>query len=320
MPTYLPDPTIPEPLYDALVASDEDYGAEVRSYLGKNGRDYNISVTSLNKPIQSLILQKRYGDLIVVDPLKDRWHALMGHVIHWVLEKYASQKSRYYTEWRSGFNIPIKGKEIHVHGMLDLYDREKFGIEDWKLTSAGSMVYPKTAYERQLNLLGVILKKNGYRVDSLVNNYLFPHLDKTKHNQPNYPKRNMMKVPVPMERQSKVIERVTKRTALYISQMDKRDQDLIPCSDEERWIRGSLFKGYLRKKGGRKGELQEFRSTVNYKAESLHLLKKWQVDANVSDDDFKIVEVKGEPKYCGYCEAAPFCHQFQRELRKKPKL
>lgn len=312
---FLPDDSIPKPLYDALIASDDGYSTEVKEYLRTHGRDINLSVTSLNKPVQSLILTKRHWNEIMIRPLDDLWHSFMGQVIHWVLEKYASNDPNYYTEFRQGVTFEYGKKEVHIHGMLDLYNRKEKGIEDWKLTSGNSMMYPKTSYENQLNLLGYIMQENGYEVNSLRNIYLFPHLDKTMFQKPDYPRRHAKVVNVPMERRSVIEDRIFRKIKSYTKSLDKMDKDLPLCTDEDRWVRGSVFKGYTRKKGGKKGVIQPFTSTAKISSEDRNELIKFQLTENLSNEDFKVVEFKGEPKYCHYCPAAAFCHQHQAYLK-----
>lgn len=312
---FLPDSTIPKPLYDALVASDEGYSTEVRDYLRTHGRDINLSVTSLNKPVQSLILTKRHWDEIMIRPLDDLWHAFMGQVIHWVLEKHASNDPNYYTEFRQGVNFEYGKKEIHIHGMLDLYDRKRKVIQDWKLTSGESMLYPKTSYEHQLNLLGYIMQEHEYEVNGLENIYLFAKLDKTMFGKPDYPRRHAKVVNVTMERQSVVEDRIFRKIKSYLKSLDKLDKDLPLCTDEDRWVRGSLFKGYTRKKGGKKNVVQDFVKNAVISSEDKADLTKFQLSENLEDKDFKVVEFKGEPKYCHYCPAAAFCHQHQSYLK-----
>lgn len=318
---YLKDDTIPKPLYDALVGSDEEYGDEVKEYLSKHRKDINISCTSLQTPTQALILQQRHSSEIWVDPLKDCWHSMNGGVVHWILEKYAAKDPRYYTEFRLGTDITVDGRSCHVHAKMDLYDREECKIQDWKLTNAKNMLYGgKEAYERQLNVIRYIMVRNKYKVKALEDIYLFPHLDKTMMNRPGYPQRNALTVPVKMDDIIDTEEYITKRVSNYIQEKDKSDKNLSPCTDEERWIRGSLFKVHLRKKGTKKEPIAEFNSRAAFKSESNEDVNKFITEEGVSVDNVRVVEVKGEPRKCDYCKAAPFCHQFQKYQKEKAQL
>lgn len=313
---YLPDDTIPKPLYDALVGSDDDYGDEVRQYLSTKRKEVNLSVTSLNQPTQKLILSKRHAKDIYIEPLKDCWHSFMGSVAHWVLEKYAARNPNYITEFRMGVDLTISGKKCHIHGKFDLYNREEKALEDWKLTNASNMLYPKTAFEKQLNILRYILKKNDYEVKALRDIYLFPHLDKQKANKPGYPSRHAKVVDVKIEHVKEVRKYIEERVSLYIENEEKKDKDLTPCTDEDRWIRGTLFKVFLRKKtGGKKGEVNDFSSKAAHYSESYDEIV--QLTETVADKDKRIVEIKGEANHCNFCKAAPFCHQYQKEQLKK---
>lgn len=312
---YLPDDTIPRPLYDALIESDKDYGIEVSDYLKSNGKEVNLSVTSLNKPVRELILSSRHHKEIYINPLKDLWHSLMGNIVHWVLEKHAYNNPDYDAECRMGTDISVNGKVVHLHGKFDIYDKKRHMIQDWKLTSASNMLYPKTQYEWQLNILRYIMMANGYKVERLENIYLFPHLDKTKLAYPGYPQMNQMTVNVEIKPIPEVEAYIKENLAVYIKAKDLSDKKLPLCTDEERWIRGTYYAIYFRKKGGKKGEVQEFSTRAAFKSDDLAKVLQFQIDEGVRDQDATVKEFKGEPKHCLFCKAAPFCHQYLNEHR-----
>jgi len=312
---YHADNSIPEPLYDALVDSDKEYGEEVKDFLKGKSYEDAISVTSLNTPPQKLHLIKRHYRDIWIDPIKDCWHSMMGNVIHWVLEKYAATKpERFIAESRMGVEVNVDGKTCYLHGKFDLYDKDEFALEDWKLTSATNMIYPKTMYELQLNVLRYIMVNNGYRVDKLKNIYLFPHLDKTKFSNPLYPQRHERTVDVPIMPMADVLEYIKSRFRIHIENKNAKDIDLTPCSDEDRWVRGTYYAIYLRKKGGKKGEKQEFSSRAAFKADTKSALFAYRKENKISKEDVFYKTFKGEAKACGFCKAASFCRQRQAEL------
>lgn len=316
---YVEDETIPPPLYDALVDSDKEYGDEVKEFLKGKKYEMAISVTSLNTPIQKQILTSRHHKEIYVDPLKDCWHSMMGSVVHWVLEKYAAKSPRYFTEFREEVMLNVDGKQVCVHGKFDLYDRETFLLQDWKLTNASNMIYPKTHFELQLNVLKYILESKGYKVRGLQDIYLFPHLDKTKFNNPEYPRIHAKTVDVPIMPRKEIEDYIKSRVKSQLTEREKPDKLLTPCTDEERWVRGSFFAGYERKKGGKKGEIQEFSSRSSVKGDNAAELIAYRDSKGLAEHDFFIKEYRGEAKGCNFCKGAPFCHQRQHELIEQDK-
>lgn len=319
MSIYCENPDIPPPLYAALIDSDREYGEEVADYLKGKQHEVKISVTSLNTPTQKRILIARHFREIYVDPLKDCWHSFMGNVIHFVLEKFAAKDPRYITEERCGVDLHVDGVRCHVHGKFDLYDREESKLQDWKLTSGTNMMYPKVDYERQLNVLTYIMESRGYKVKKMQDVYLFPHLDKTKFNNPLYPQEHAKVVDVDRMQRHDVEEFIKSRIRSHLTEKDKADKDLTPCTDEERWVRGSFFAGYERKKGGKKGEVQDFSSRASIKGDNPDELIAYRDSKGLDESDFWIKEFRGEPKACSFCKAASFCHQRQKELIEQQK-
>lgn len=311
---YVKDPTMPDPLYRALVESDSEYGDEVKSFLSEHkGYDRAISVTSLNTPAQKYELIRRNASDIWIDPEKC-WHSLMGNVVHFVLEKQAAGNPRYMTEVRMGCTVSVNGKKVFIHGKFDLYDKETCYIEDWKLTNASSMVYDKSHYEMQLNILRYIMRRNGFEVKGMRDIYLFPHLDKTKANVPGYPKRHFLPVEVAIMPHREIEEIIINKAAKKLEQEGRSFTDLTPCTDEERWVRGSFWSIYTRKKTGfKKGETPDFSSRAAMKADTKSELIKWRKANRHKKADVMYKEYKGSPKHCEFCQASPFCSQYQRE-------
>lgn len=308
---YLEDDTIPGPLWAALVDSSKEYGDEVKDFMSGKNYFHATSVTALNKPSQASVLEKRHSHEMWVDPVKDLWHSLLGNIVHFVLEKYAAKDPSYISEFRLGTEITVDGKKCYIHGKFDLYNKDTFTLQDWKLTSAQNMLYPKTHYELQLNILRYIMIKNGYKVKHLEDIYLFPHLDKTKMNNPNYPKRNVLPVKVEIMDLADVEKHIKERMSVQLTEKDKPDKELTPCTDEERWIRDSFWGLYTRLKSGpvENDGKRRFSSRLATRGDSKSEMIKWRKANGHKKEDVLYKEFKGLPKYCSYCRAAPFCRQ-----------
>lgn len=325
---YIPRPDIPAPLLAALIESDEEYGSEVRNFLRsqKNDYEYITSVTSLGTQTQKSILLKRHWKDLWIDPAK-QWHAFMGNVVHWVLEKNASGNPRYITEQRIAADIYVDGRLCLVHGKFDLFDKSIRTIQDWKLTNASYMGYDKSAHHDQLNILRWIMVQHGHKVEALQNVYLFPHLDKSKSKYDDYPKENWLVKDAPIRPLDQVEEMIRIKIRRQLTELEKSDKNLTPCTDEERWIRGNLISIYLRKsakltKAERDAgkEKQDF-STKAAKHFSLpddqDELDKWEKANKVPVEDIFRKATKGAPKACDYCLASQVCRQYLTERAAK---
>lgn len=306
---YLKDDTIPKPLYDALVASSDSYANEVRQFKKENNiKGFNISTTALISPARAVALVKRHHEDIIIDPLKDLWHSMMGSIVHWVLEKYADNE-RYVTEVREHVVIDVDGKKCIVHGKFDLYDKETKELTDWKLTSPQSMMYPKEEHHKQLNILKYILESAGWEVKKIGNMYLFPHLDKTKMKMPGYPQRSAMYKEAPIYSREEVEEYIRERLRAHIAAESQTDSQLTECTNDERWIRNSVYHLYLRKKA----KPFDFSSRKTLETKGRKKILRYLKAEGIKKKDAQIVYKRGFPTKCGYCDAAPFCKQYQDE-------
>ena len=204
-----------------------------------------------------------------------------------------------------------------IHGKFDLYDKGLCKLQDWKLTSGTNMMYPKTDFERQLNVLRYILLRNGWKVakgEGMEDVYLFPHLDKTKMNNPKYPREHALTVPVEEMDLAEVEDMIRNKIRAQLTEKEKPDHELTPCTDEERWIRDTSWSIYLRKKGGKVGVEQPFSSRSAFRAPTKAEIVAWRREQGIPKKDSSYKEFKGEAKACTYCKAAPFCHQRLDEL------
>lgn len=314
MPNYIPDDSVPKPLYDAIISSQLEYGNELREFLASQPRtDMPISVTSLIGAPQRKILSSRHHHEMYVDPVKDLWPSFMGNCIHLVLENQAKKNPDFLVEFRLGMVITVDQKKVLVHGKLDLYDMVEEYLEDWKLTRPTSILYDKTDHVMQLNVLRMILKANGYSVKKMADVYMFPHLDNTKIGKiEGYPTRNAQRTHVSLLPDDAVMLYLYDRVKKHLANKDREDEDIDPCTDAERWIRESTFKVYFRKKGK---PPQDFSSKAAHYFEDRAGLDNWIAEHEAQNgDEFEVKEYKGSPKACDYCDGRPFCHQWRREF------
>ncbi len=316
MSNYIPDDTIPKPLYDAIIASQIGYGAELKEFLATQPQsDMAVSVTSLIGSPRRKILSSRHHHEMWVAPVKDLWSSFMGNCIHLVLENEAKKNPDYLVEFRLGMVVTVDGKKCLVHGKFDLYNIIRKRLEDWKITRPTNILYDKTDHIMQLNVLRVICQANGYLVNGLADVYMFPHLDNQKIGKiEGYPTQNALQVEVPILPDKEVMEYIYARVRKHLENKDREDNDLDFCTDSERWIRGSQFKVYFRKKG-KKDEVLPFSSKAAEYFDNEADMKKWAAAHEAANGpEYDMREIKGKPTACEYCDALPFCNQRKKEL------
>ncbi len=202
--------------------------------------------------------------------------------------------------------------------MMDNYERDSQCLDDYKITRPASLMYDKTDHIMQLNVLKYLCEANGYPVKKLQNVYIFPHLDnKYVGTKEGYPTQNIMKFEREILPRKQVEDFIKERVRLHIANLNRKDKELDKCSDRERWIREEYWKVYLRKKGGKKGEVQDFSSKAAYTFTEEAQLTEFLDTTDLEASEILVKQIKSEPKGCEYCKGAPFCYQLRAEQREK---
>lgn len=209
---------LPEPIVRAVSNDDYDNG----------GADY--SVTTLIKPPQIVALERKHANEITED-VSDRIWALMGQLGHSILERAADSGI---VEHR--FFIRRQGKK--VGGRLDLW--RNADLLDYKFTSAWAVKDGlKPEWEQQININALLCRENGIEVQSGQIVAVLRDWSKleAKRNQ-DYPKSQVIVIPVPMWTPEQCEQFVQDRLKLHIA---AADGNCVPCSDEERWAKPAVF-------------------------------------------------------------------------------
>lgn len=198
---------------------------------GRRGEKY-ISVTQLTNPPQlTKLLWKHQQELS--EDVSERIWSLLGQSVHSVIERAAASpefqdkvlaEQRFYTE--------IDGWTIG--GQVDIFDRQRYWIYDFKVTSAWSVRGEmKASWRRQLNLLAYLLRKNGYLVEGAEIVAILKDWSRTKAKyDKDYPDHPVARIQAELV-DDELIEGFIRRQLAELSGEEPRD-----CSDEERWRRG----------------------------------------------------------------------------------
>jgi hypothetical protein len=249
------------------------------SYVG--GGD--ISVTRLIDSPQKRNLSKTYKQFVVED-VSDRVWSLMGQCMHTLLERAnttALVEERLYMEV-NGWQLSGQFDRLHLEDKL---------LQDWKLTTVFK-VDGSVDWERQLNILRILAKHNGYEVERLqVIAVLRDWRRSEALRNPDYPQANVKVIEVPVWDDEQALAYIKERIDLH--QRSDRGE-VVPCSDEERWYAGTTYA--LMKEGGKRAK----KVSVNLD------------DLGVPEKGYVIEERKGGYRRCeNFCEVAPFCEQFK---------
>ena len=203
----------------------ESFVRAVRNDPYKSSGD--ISVTRLIDSPQINYLREKYKDSIVEDVSEKIW-ILLGQGVHSILE-------------RSDHGGKVKVEERLTHeingmvlsGQFDRLDLDNKALQDYKVTST----YKKDgdiSWERQLNVLAFLARKNNYEVEKLQIIAVFRDWSRAKlRSDPDYPKVNVKVIDVPMWTEEKCLNYIGERISLF---KESKLGNPKPCTDEERWM------------------------------------------------------------------------------------
>lgn len=128
---------------------------------GYDAGNSDITVTQLIGPPMIRYLRNKYRHEITEDAISCLWR-LLGQCMHTVLERGANSANEI-----SERRLYVDAKGWKIGGQFDLLALENGILTDYKLTSVYSAIYPKQEWHMQLQVLGYILRANGYDVKYL---------------------------------------------------------------------------------------------------------------------------------------------------------
>lgn len=255
------------------------------------------SVTELNKGACEIVLSRRHWSEIEQDVSEMVW-AIFGTAVHSILER--SQETP--DQLKENFIYGEFGSDT-VTGIFDLYDDSTGTVSDYKTVSVWKVIYGEWEdYRRQLLCYCLLLRMMGFdaRHGEIV--ALLKDHSKTKaRRESGYPR-----YPVFVKRFeftkddfAECSEWIRKKLAAIGSSMTVTDEDLAPCSPEERWAKPD--KWAVMKKG-RKKALKLY----DTKAEAeIHAI---EVDGYV---EYR----KGEDGKCvEYCAVHDWCPYYRKQV------
>lgn len=283
---------LPEPLVRAVTNDPYNRGART-----------DFSVTQLLGPPRIRILRKRHSDQIVED-VADRIYALLGQSVHTILERAeigdALAEVRLYME--------IDG--LTISGQLDraVFFKSSGILQDYKLCSVWADE-AKPEWGQQLNLLALLLRRNGYDVTQAQIVAIYRDWSKARaRREPSYPQHQARPIDFELWPEGRVIAFLRERIALHT----QAEWDLPECTDEDRWYRDEKW-AIWKDDNKRATSLHDFKDLAEKEVERLVT----EAAKKAKYPKFRIEHRPGVYTRCqDYCAVADFCEQWKAT---KPK-
>lgn len=210
-----------------------------------------FSATTLNKGAKEIVLNDRHFDEITLDASDNVW-AVFGSAVHALLE---SQKDNNFHE--ESFKIPVCNS--FVTGQVDSYDMENKTIYDWKTASVWKIQFNDFKdWKAQGLTYAYLMQQNGLEVKRCRFVALLKDFSKTKaKTDAGYPQSPVYiyEFEITGDDMAATKERIEKKVAEIENAYKMGDDDIEPCSAEERWADNEKFAVM---KNGRKTAIKLF--------------------------------------------------------------
>jgi len=290
-----------EPIQNALMND---------SYQG--GLLTDISATGLIDSPRIKYLRKLYSHEITENASR-RIAALLGTAFHQLMEENSPddwiKEERFYAEvdglMLSGqidAVVPIKKKNLGDNPVV---------IRDYKVITAYKAQSGMKDYERQGNIYGYLLRRNGYTPISFVIEAVIKDWKESfALRDENYPQLPIVEYEYPIWSFDQSEQYIKERLQLHFP----KDDTIPECSDEEMWSSESKFEA--KKKGHKKATklFDSERDANNWIADQDHRSTK-----GTTFEDWDIIQRQSERRRCegNWCNVSEYCDQFKKYKEKK---
>lgn len=214
------------------------------------------SATTLNKGTKEIILQERHWDEFTVDAADSVW-ATFGTAVHTIMEKY--EDGNFHEE---KFDIAVS--KSRVTGVVDSYDMERGIINDWKTASVYKVMKDDFSdWYKQGMTYAWLLKQNGLDVRRCRFIALLKDHSMTKAETDNtYPQSPVFtyEFEITPEELEQTGARITAKVKDIEAAELMSDDDIEPCTAEERWADGEKWAVM---KNGRKTAIRVFDTEID---------------------------------------------------------
>jgi hypothetical protein len=290
-----------EPIQNALMND---------SYQG--GLLTDISATGLIDSPRIKYLRKQYSHEITEDASR-RIASLLGTAFHQLMEENSPddwiKEERFYAEvdglMLSGqidAIVPIKKKNLGDNPVV---------IRDYKVITAYKAQSGMKDYERQGNIYGYLLRRNGYTPISFVIEAVIKDWKESfALRDENYPQLPIVEYEYPIWSFDQSEQYIKERLKLHFP----KDDTIPECSDEEMWSSESKFEA--KKKGHKKATklFDSERDANNWIADQDHRSTK-----GTTFEDWDIIQRPSERRRCegNWCNVSEYCDQFKKYKEKR---
>ena len=262
----------------------------------RHNKSGQYSATTLNKGVKEIILQERYWEQFTTDAADNVW-AVFGTAVHAILEKNGD--GNFHEE---KFDIGVSNSR--VTGVVDSYDMERGIINDWKTASVYKVMKGDFADWRKQGLTYAwLLKQNGLDVRRCRFIALLKDHSKSKAKfDATYPQSPVFvyEFEVTPEELEQTEERITQKVIAIEAAEKMGDDDIAPCSAEERWADPEKFAVM---KNGRKTAVRVFDTQADADACAGELGNSHYVEHRPAIS-----------RKCGdYCLCKDFCNFYQQQ-------
>lgn len=262
----------------------------------RHNKPGSYSATTLNKGVKEIILQERHWEQFTTDAADNVW-AVFGTAVHAILEKNGD--GNFHEE---KFDIGVSNSR--VTGVVDSYDMERGIINDWKTASVYKVMKGDFADWRKQGLTYAwLLKQNGLDVRRCRFIALLKDHSKSKAKfDATYPQSPVFvyEFEVTPEELEQTGERITQKVIAIEAAEKMGDDDIAPCSAEERWADPEKFAVM---KNGRKTAVRVFDTQADADACAGELGNSHYVEHRPAIS-----------RKCGdYCLCKDFCNFYQQQ-------
>lgn len=326
----------------------KNYPLELAVWVAYNDYDFTpatntISATGIMKPLRQIILPPRLsGDGRVVLDVENLVASALGTAIHAAIQRAWENGNhakalrelgfgeetikrvlinptpealyRTRTEWkerpvpvyieqRASRTIVVRGIEITISGKFDMVCDGK--VTDTKSTTVYSWIMGNKDDDYRLQM-SIYRWLNPEKVTEDVGriNFVFTDwskLDAKRRASQNYPQNRLESKEITLLSLAETEAWIRQKLELVLQHQMDAEPDLPYCTDEELWMSAPVFKYYAKPETAAKGG----RSTRNF--DSRAEAEEFQRDEKGGKG--VVIEVKGDPKRCGYCPAFNICTQ-----------
>jgi hypothetical protein len=257
-----------------------------------------LSATTLLNGMKQIVLTDRHWDQLE-DDVSDRFWAIFGTAVHALLEDEGEHD---FTEEFMSFDMD----GITVTGRIDNYNMKTATVTDYKTASVWKVKFGDFRdWYRQGMIYSWLLIKNGFKAERCQFIAILKDHSKTDaRRDAGYPQGPLYvyEFPVTAQALDEIEAFIMAKVADYKRNMDLADDDIPPCSPEERWEKPTK---YAVKKEGRKTAVRVLDSESEAQKMVSDLEKGHYVETR-----------PGESVRCqGYCSCCEFCNFYREHVK-----